>query len=155
MIGNQMMDYYVRPWHIYSHSRTCTHSGSCRRPSNLVTFHVCYLLYRVSVHEISALVIWFQCISNIFIRYGDIDPLYIFSYYGDIDLLHILIHFGDFDLLYIVRGDDHTCHILYIILFMAIVSLCIQDCYMYLQSYENIDYCIVLMSGLFFHLGLH
>ena len=25
MTGNQTMDYYVRPQHLYSHSRTCTH----------------------------------------------------------------------------------------------------------------------------------
>ena len=30
MTGNQMMDYYVRPQHLYSHSRTCTRSGLCR-----------------------------------------------------------------------------------------------------------------------------
>ena len=40
MTGNQMMDYYVRPRHIYSHSRSFNHSGSCRRPSSLVAFHV-------------------------------------------------------------------------------------------------------------------
>ena len=102
MIGNQMMEYYVRPCHIYSHSRTCTHSGSCIRPSSLVAFHVCYLLDHACVHEISALMIWFQRTSDIF------------SHYGDLDIMYIFIHFGDSDLLYIVRGDDHTCNILYI-----------------------------------------
>ena len=114
MIGNQMMEYYVRPRHIYSQSRKCTRSSLCRIPSSLVAFHICYLLDRSSVHEILSLMIWFQCISDIFIHYGDLDPLYIFSHYGDLDLLYIFIHFGDFDLLYIVRGDEHTCHILYI-----------------------------------------
>ena len=49
-----------------------------------------------------------------FIHYGYLDPLYIFIHYGDLDLLYIFIHYGDSDLLYIVRGNDHTCHILYI-----------------------------------------
>ena len=92
MTGNQMMDYYVQPWNIYSHTRTCTHSGLCRRPSILVAFHVCYLLDHANVHQISALVIWFQCISDIFINYGDLDPLYIFIHYGDIYLLYIFVY---------------------------------------------------------------
>ena len=56
MTGNQTMDYYVRPRHLYSHSRTCTRSGLCRRPSRFVASLICYLLDRASVHEISALV---------------------------------------------------------------------------------------------------
>ena len=39
MTGNQTVDYYVRPWHFYSHSRTCTRSRLCRRASRLVAFH--------------------------------------------------------------------------------------------------------------------
>ena len=57
---------------------------------------------------------YFQCILDIFIHYGYLDPLYILRYYGDLNLLYIFIHFGYSDLLYIVRGDGHTCHILYI-----------------------------------------
>ena len=86
MTGNQTMNYHVRPQHLYSHDRTCTRSGLCRRPLRLVAFHICYHLDRASIHDISVLVIKFQCISNIFIYYGDLD------------------------LLYIVRGDDHTWH---------------------------------------------
>src|SRR5713226_2945355 len=56
MTSNQMMDYYVQPQHLYSHSRTCTRSSLCRRPSRLVASLVCYLLDHASVHEISALV---------------------------------------------------------------------------------------------------
>ena len=115
MTSNHTMDYYVQPQHIYSHSRTCTCSGSCRIPSILVAFHICNLLECASVHDISSLVIWFQCISNISNYYEDLDPLYIFSYYGDLETLYIFIHFGDSDILYIVRGDDLTCHSLYII----------------------------------------
>ena len=78
MTGNQMMDYYVWPQHLYSHSRTCTCNSWCRRISRLVAFVIFYLLNRASVHEISALMTWFQYMSDISSYYGDLDPLYIF-----------------------------------------------------------------------------
>ena len=109
-----MMNYYVWPRDLYSHSRTCTRSILCRRTSILVAFHICYFLDHVSAHEISSLVTWCQCMSNIFIHYGDLDPLYIFIFFGDLDPWYIFIHHGDYDLLYIVCGDEHTCYILYI-----------------------------------------
>ena len=87
MTGSDMMDYYVRPRHIFSYSATCTCNGLHRRPSILVAFHICYLLDCASIHEMSSFVIWFQCISDIFIHYGDLDPLYI------------------------VCGNDHTWHL--------------------------------------------
>ena len=74
MTGNRTMDYYVQPWHLYSHSRTCTHSGLCRIHSRLVASLICYIFDRASVHEILALVTWFQCMSSI----SSHDPLYIF-----------------------------------------------------------------------------
>ena len=129
MTSNQTMDYYVRPRHIYSHSRTCTRSGVRRRISILVAFHICYLLDHASVHDISALMIWFQCMSDIFSHYGDLDPLYIFSFYGHIDPLYIFImEILIYCILYVVM----TTHVTFCIswLFMAIVLLCIQDCYM-------------------------
>ena len=53
------MDYYLRPRHIYSHSRTCTsRSGFCIICSSLLVFHTCYLLDCASIHEISALMIF-------------------------------------------------------------------------------------------------
>ena len=149
-----MMDYYVRPRHLYSHSRTCTRSGLCRRLSSLVAFHICYLLNRASVHDISALVIWFQCMSDIFSHYGYLDPLCIFSFYGDLDPLYIFI----MDILiYYILYVAMTTHVTFCIsfLFMAITQLCIWDCYMYLQSYVEIDYCTILMDRWFFHLVLH
>ena len=85
------MDYYVRPQHLYSHSRTCTCSSMCRRPSRLVASHICYLLDPSSVHEILGLVTWFQYMSDISNHYGDLDPLYIFSLHGDHDPLYIFI----------------------------------------------------------------
>ena len=85
------MEYYVRPRHIYFNSRTCTRSSSCRISSSWVAFHVWYLLDCASVHEISSLVIWFQCMSDIFIHYGDIDPLYIFRFHGYSDLFILYV----------------------------------------------------------------
>ena len=148
------MDYYVRPRHLYSHSRTCTCSGLCRRPSSLVAFHICYLLDRANVHEILSLVIWFQCMLDIFSYYGYVDPLYIFKFFGDPDPLHIIIMEI---LIYCILYVAMTTHITVCIscLFMAIVILCIQDCYMYLQSHAEIDYCTLLMDGWFFHLVIH
>ena len=91
MTGNQTMDYCVRPRHLYSHSRTCTRSGLCRRPCKLVASLIWYLLDRASVHEISAFMTWFQYMSDISSHYGDLDPLYIFSLHGDHDPLYIFI----------------------------------------------------------------
>ena len=91
MTGNQMMDYYVWPQHLYSHSRTCTRSGVCRRPSRLVASLICYLLDCASVHEILSLVTWFQYMSYISSHYGDLDLLYIFIHYGDHGPLYMFI----------------------------------------------------------------
>ena len=154
MTGDQTMDYYVWPWHLYSHSKTCTRSGLCRKISILVAFHICYLLNRASVHEISSLMIWFQCMSDIFSHYGDLDPLCIFSFYGDLDPLYIFIMEI---LIYYILYVAMTTHVTFCIscLFMAIVLLCIWDCYMYLQSCVEFDYCIILFDGWFYYLVLH
>ena len=60
-------------------------------------------------------------------------------------------------LIYCILYMVMTAHVRFCIscLFMAIVLLCIQYFYMYLQTCAEIDYCIVLMSCWFFHLGLH
>ena len=141
MTGNQMMDYYVWPRHLYSHSRTCTRRDLCRIPSRLVALHICYLLDRASDHEISALMTWFQGMSDIFSHYGDLDPLYIF-------IMEILIY------LYCTWWWPHMSYFVSF-LFMAIVLLCIWNCYIYLQLCAKFDYCIVLLDGWFFHLVHH
>ena len=120
-------------------------------------------LYRASVHEISALVTWVQYMSYISIHYGDLDPLYIFSHYGDIDPLYIFIHYGDHGPLYIfimeiliyVYCTWRWPLMWYLVscLFMAIVLLCIWECYMYLQLYVDLYYCTMLIGWLVFHLG--
>ena len=47
-----------------------------------------------------------------------------------------------------------TCDICLLYLFMAIVLLCIRDCYTsYLQSHDEMYHCIVLISGQFFPPG--
>ena len=147
MADNQTMDYCVQPRvHLYSHSRICTHSDVCRRISRLVAFPICYLLDRASVHEISTLVTWFQCMSYIFSHYGDLDPLYIISFHGDIDPLYMFIMEI---LIYYVLYVAMTTHVTFCI-FMAIVILCIWDYYMYLQSCVEFYYCIILLDGWFF-----
>ena len=149
-----MMDYCVRPRHLYSHSSTCTRRGLCRRLSRLVAFQICYLLDCDSVHEISTLVTWFQCMSDIFSHYGDLNPLYIFSFYGDLDPLYIFIMRI---LIYYILYVAMTINVTFCIscLFIAIVLLCIRDCYMYLQSCTEIDYCTIVMESWLFHLVLH
>ena len=96
-------------------------------------------------------------------HYGDLDPLYIFSHYGDLDLLYIFIHYGDLDPLYIFIMDI----LIYVYctwrwplmsyfvsyLFMAIVLLCIEDCYMYLQLCAELYHCTMLIGWLVFHFG--
>ena len=150
MTGNQTMDYYVRPRHLYSHSRTCTRSGLCRIISRLVEFQICYLLDHTSVHEISTLVTWFQCMSDIFIHYGDLDPLYIFIFHGDHDPLYIFI----MEILIYLYCTWRWPHMSYFVscIFMAIVLLCIWDCCMYLQSYVEIFvlYCWMVGSSTWF-----
>ena len=151
MTGNQTMDYYVRPRHLYSNSRTCTRSGLCRRPSRLVASLICYLLDRSGVHEISAVVTWFQCMSHISSHYGDLDLLYIFRHFGDDGSLYIFI----MEILIYVYCMWWWPHMWYhvLFLFMAIVLLCIWDCYMYLQLYAELYYCTMLIGWLVFHLG--
>ena len=144
MIGNQMMYYYVWPRHLYSYSRTCTHSVLCRRPFRLLAFHIFYVLDHATVHEISTLVTWFQYMLDISSHYGDLDLLYIFSHFGDHDPLYIFI----MEILIYVYCTWLWPHMWYhvLCLFMAIVLLCIWDCYMYLQLYTELYYGIMLIG---------
>ena len=72
-------------------------------------------------------------ICYIFSHYGDHGPLYIF-------IMEILI--------YVYCTWYHV-----LCLFMAIVLLCIWDCYMYLQLYAELYHCTMLIGWLVFHLG--
>ena len=105
MTGNQTMVYYVRSRHLYSHSRTCTRSSLCRRPSRLVASTICYLLDHASVHEISALVAC-SSICQTFPATMEILICYISSAFVEIIVLCISSSWR-FWSMYIVRGDDH------------------------------------------------
>ena len=147
MTGNKMMNYYVRPWHLYSHSRTCTRSSFCRRPSRLVTSLICYLLDRASVHKISALVTWFQYMLDISSFYGDLDPLYIFSFHGDHDPVYIFIMvILSFLWLYV----EMTTHVIFCI--MPIHGHCnlMYPRLMYVPAVTSRDICTILLDGWFF-----
>ena len=144
------MDYYVWPKHLYSHSRTCTHSCLCIRPSILVASFICYLLDHASVQEISNLMNWFH-ICQIFPSIMEILIHYISSVFMEIMILCISSSWR-FWSIYIVHGDDHICHIVSC-LFMAIGLLCIRDCYIYLQLCAEFDHYIVLFGWLVLPLG--
>ena len=96
MTGNHTMDYYVWPRHLYSHSRKCTRSGLCRRLSRLVASLICYLLDHANVHEISALVTWFQYTPDISSHYGDLDLLYLRPLWRSWSFVYL--HHWDFDI---------------------------------------------------------
>ena len=124
------MAHHVQLQHLYSHDRTCTHSGFRRRHPILVAFHICYLLGRAIIHEMPSFMSRFRYI---------------------IRCLHPLWRSCP---LYIVRGDDHIWH-LYIMPIHGHCTLMYPGLlYVYLQSYADIYHCILLMSGWFFHLGI-
>ena len=146
-----MMDYYVQPWHLYSHSRICTRSGLCRILSRLVEFSTSLIVpvfmrfqlswIDFSVCQISSSImeILIHCISSSFI---------------DILILCIYSSGRFWSIIYCMWQWPYMSYFVSC-LFMAIVLLCIRDCYMYLHSHAEIDHCIVLMSGWFFQMGLH
>ena len=76
---------------------------------------------------------------------------YIFSHYGDHCPLYIFI----MEILIYVYCTWQWPLMWYLVscLFMAIVLLCIWDCYMYLQLYVELYYCTMLIGWLVFHLG--
>ena len=78
-------------------------------------------------------------ICYIFSHYGDHGPLYIF-------IMEILI--------YVYCTWWWTLMWYHVLcLFMAIVLLCIRDCYIYLQLYAELYHCTILIGWLVFHLG--
>ena len=101
------------------------------------------LLYATSlsmpVHEISSLVTWFQYMLEISSYYGDHDPLYIFI----MDIMIYVYCTWQWPLMWYYV----SC------LFIAIVLLCILDCYMYLQLCAELYHCTMLIGWLVFHLG--
>ena len=150
MTGNQTMDYYVRPRHLYSHSRTCARSSLCRRLSRLVD-----LLY--ATHLIVPVFMRFHLswldsgLCQIFLAFMEILIHYISLSFMEIMTLCISSSWR-FWSIYIACGDDHICYIVSC-LFMAIVLLCIRDCYIYLQLCAELYHCIVLIGWLVLPLG--
>ena len=111
MTDIQTMDYYVWPRHLYSHSRTCTRSGLCRRPSRLVASLICYLLDHAVFMRFQ--LSWIDSsICQTFPAIMEILIYYISSVFMEIMILCISSSWR-FWSIYIVRGNDHTCHILY------------------------------------------
>ena len=163
MTGNHTMDYYVRPRHLYSHSRTCTRSGLCRRPSILVAFHICYLLDRASVHDILALVNWFQYMSDVSSHYGDLDPLYIFSFHEYLDPLYIFIMEILIYCIFYMAMTTYVifcmmpihghCTLMYLRLLYVFAVICRDWLLYYTDGWLVLP--TILMDGWFFHLILH
>ena len=117
------MDYYIQPWHLYSHSRTCTRSGCVK---DLLDWW--QLLYATSL--IMPFFMIFQ------LSWLDSSVCKISS-----AIMEILIY------LYYTWWWPHMSYFVSC-LFMAIIPLCIRDCCMYLQSCAEFDYCIILwMAG--------
>ena len=129
MTGNQTMDYYVWPRHLYSHSRTCTHISLCRRRSRLMASLICYLLDHASVHEISALVTWFQYMSDISSHYGDLDLLFwrswsfVYLHHGDSDLCILYVVMTTYVISCIIPIHGH-CTLMYPGLLYVLTVIC-------------------------------
>ena len=128
-----MMDYYVRPRHLYSHSRACSCSGLCRRLSRLAASLICYLLDHASVHEISALMTWFQYMSDISSHYGDLDLLYlqplwrswsyVYLHHGDSDLCILCVAMTTYVISCIMHIHGH-CTLMYPRLLYVFIVIC-------------------------------
>jgi len=151
MTGNQTMDYYVRPRHLYSHSRTCTRSGLCRRPSRLggISYMLppwsCQCSWDFSSRDL------FQYMSDISSHYGDLDLLYIFSL---VEIMVLCISSSwRFWSMYIVRGDDHICSIMYHAYSWPLYSYVSGTARCICRLYAELYYGIMLIGWLVFHLG--
>ena len=134
-----MMDYYVQPQHLYSHSRTCTCIGLCRTLSIMVHFW-----YATSL------------IMSVFMRFQlswlNSSVCQISSAFMEILVICISSSWR-FWSIYIVRGDDHTCHILYHAyswpLYSYVSRTAISTC-SYVQSLIIVLYCWMIGSSTWF-----
>ena len=111
MTGDQTMDHRVRTQHLYSHDGTCTRSGLHRIPLILVAFHATSFIVPV-------------------VKRCQLSWLYSSVYKMSSSIMEILIHC----ILYVVMTTHDIC---ISCLFMAIVLLCIWDCYMYIYSHKT------------------
>ena len=104
--------------------------GLCRRLSRLVASLICYLLDHACVHEISALVTWFQYMSDIS------------SHYGDLDLLYLQPLWRSWSFVYLHHGDTDLC-----IFYMAMTTYVIS-CIMHIHVH-----CTLMYPGLLYVLA--
>ena len=111
MSSNQTMEYHVRPWHIYSHSRTCTHSSSCKDLP--VWWHSMYATSLIVLVFMRLLPSWLD--SSICQTFPAIREILIHCISSAIMEIMILCISSSwiFWSMYILHGDDHLCHILY------------------------------------------
>ena len=106
------MDYYVRPRHLYSHSRTCTRSGLCIRPSRLVASLICYLLDRQCSGDFSS-----RDLIPVYVRY--FQPLwrswsniYLQPSWRSWSCVYILHGYFELSILYV----EMTAHVIFCIM---------------------------------------
>ena len=142
MTGNQTMDYYVWPRHLYLHSRTCTCSKLCRRLS--YWWHSRYATSLIVPVFMRFHLSWLD--SSIFQTFPALMEIliyYIFSHYGYHGPLYVFI----MEILVYVYSTWRWPLMWYLVscLFIAIVLLCIWDCYMYLQYVQS---CIIVLCWL-------
>ena len=142
----------VQPQYLYSHSRTCTHSRLCRRPSKVVAFYAISLIMTVFMRfQLS----WLD--SIICQTFPVIMGILIHCISSAIIEIMILCISSSwrFWSIYIVCGDDHTCHILYHAyswpLYSYVSGTAISTC-SYVQSFIIVLYWL---DGWFFHWVLH
>ena len=110
MTGNQTMEYYVRPWHLYSHSRTCTHSICVE---DLPDWW--HLLYSTSLIVPVFMRFQLSWLVPVYVRH--FQPLWrswsvIYLYPLWRSWSFVYLYHGDSDLC-IVHGDDHICVIMF------------------------------------------
>ena len=147
-----MMEYYVQPWHLYSHSRTCTHTGLCRRISILVAFIICYLL---------------DCQCSWDFSSRDLIPVYVTHFqplWRSWSIIYLQSSWKSWSFVYLDHGDSDlsilyvamTIHVIFcIMLIHGHCTLMYPRLLYVLAVMWKFDYCIILLDGWFFHLVLN
>ena len=110
MTYNQEIVHHVQPQHIYSCDGTYTRGGLCIRHQRLVAFCIFYFLDHISIYDISVLLTRVQCTF--------------FMYQISSFSMETVLHY----ILYMAMTTHDIC---LLCLFMDIVLLCMQDCYVF------------------------
>ena len=122
-----MMDYYVWPRHLYSHSRTCTRIGWCRILSRLVASLICYLLDHASSWDFSS---------------RDLIPVYVRPFqplWRSWSVIYLHPLWRSWSFVYLHHGDSDLC-----ILCVAMTTYVIS-CIMPIHGH-----CTLMYSGLLY-----